>query len=77
MSIFYNKIEFQVEFNFSRESKTIKFHTYINLKIEIELQIESRFKKRPSDARRPIAKSSRSAMISAPNVIRERLREGG
>ena len=56
MSIFYNKIEFQIEFYFSRESKTIKFHTYINLKIEIELQIEPRFKKQPSvqPARNPL-----------------------
>ena len=36
-SIFYIR---EIEFNFSRESKTIKFHTYINLKIVIELQIE-------------------------------------
>ena len=36
-SFYIHEIEFQIEFNFSRESKTIKFHTYISLKIDIQL----------------------------------------
>ena len=48
MWIFYSKIEFQIDIDLAKITKTIRNMKIGTVKIEIDLQIEPRFKKRPS-----------------------------
>ena len=48
MSIFYSKIGLQIDIDLVKITNTIRNIKIGTVKIEIELQIEPRFKKRPS-----------------------------